>query len=280
MKTLISELRLLLYSHLVMALHTTEAYVLRTYTLAEADKICIFLTKEHGKVRGVAHGARKLKSRFGSALEPFTQVQLTYFHKEGRELVSVSTCEILQSNFGCASRDVETATAFSYLSELLIEFLPDNEPNEKLYRLTTASLAAITTGIKLVYVLRYFESWLLRLAGFFPDPAICSACGAMIERQASSYLTVDGSPRCMDCSSGRGTKVEASLRNVLRHLFQLPPAEFAARAPSQYHLNRISEINSQIIRSTIERDLHSREFLHQLSASSAAVEVKKTSPSR
>ena len=57
-----------------MSLHSTEAFVLRTYSLAEADKICIFLTKELGKVRGVAHGARKIKSRFGSALEPFTQV--------------------------------------------------------------------------------------------------------------------------------------------------------------------------------------------------------------
>src|SRR3954453_17653987 len=105
-----------------MPLHTTEAYVLRTYALAEADKICIFMTRDMGKVRGVAHGARKMKSRFGSALEPFTEVALTVFEKEGRELMSISSCEIVRSRFYVAARDVETASAFSYMAELLNEF--------------------------------------------------------------------------------------------------------------------------------------------------------------
>src|SRR5262249_62007070 len=81
-----------------MPLHKTEAFVLRTYALKEADKICVFLTRDHGKLRGVAHGARKLRSRFGSALEPFTEVALTYYQKEARELVSISTCDILRSH--------------------------------------------------------------------------------------------------------------------------------------------------------------------------------------
>src|ERR1051325_6294799 len=149
-----------------MPLHTTQAYVLRTYTLAEADKICVFLTKDSGKVRGVAHGAKKMKSRFGSALEPFTEVVLTYFFKESRELVSVSNCDIVRSSFAVASRSYETAAALAYMAELLGEFLPDNEPNGRLYRLVSATLAAIATIVeeeKLWQVLRYFESWLLRL---------------------------------------------------------------------------------------------------------------------
>ena len=95
-----------------MALHTTDAYVLRTYALAEADKICIFLTREMGKVRGVAHGARKMKSRFGSALEPFTEVSLTFFQKEGRDLMSISGCEIVRSQFHIASRSVDRSNDF------------------------------------------------------------------------------------------------------------------------------------------------------------------------
>src|SRR5256714_13092225 len=132
-----------------MPLHTTEAYVLRTYALAEADKICIFLTRDMCKVRGVAHGARKMKSRFGSALEPFREVSLTFFQKEGRELMSVSGCAIVRSQFHIAARSVETATAFSYLAELLNEFLPDHEPNERFYRLVSASLEAIAEDIDL-----------------------------------------------------------------------------------------------------------------------------------
>src|SRR6185295_15303764 len=144
-----------------MPLHKTEALLLRTYALKEADKICVFLTRDQGKVRGVAHGARKLKSRFGSSLEPFTEVALSYFQKEGRELVSVSNCDIVRSHFDRAPRDVETASAFSYMAELLTEFLPDHEPNERLYRLVTATLDEIEEGNDLARVLRYFETWLL-----------------------------------------------------------------------------------------------------------------------
>src|SRR4029079_3755899 len=126
-----------------MPLHKTEAFVLRTYTLKEADKICVFLTRDQGKVRGVAHGARKIRSRFGSSLEPLTEVTLSYFQKEGQDLVSVSTCDILRSHFERGARDVETASAFSYLADLLSEFLPEHEANERLYRLVLATLEAI-----------------------------------------------------------------------------------------------------------------------------------------
>src|SRR5437763_6939838 len=178
-----------------MPLHTTDAYVLRTYALAEADKICIFLTRDMGKVRGVAHGARKMKSRFGSALEPFTQVALTYFQKEGRELMSVSGCEIIRSQFHTAARSVETASAFSYLAELLNEFLPDNEPNERLYRLVTATLEAIEQGSDLGRVLRDFETWSWRLPGFFPETAQCTAGGVTLAASEATFLTIEGAPR-------------------------------------------------------------------------------------
>ena len=244
-----------------MPLHTTDAYVLRTYALAEADKICIFLTRDMGKIRGVAHGARKMKSRFGSALEPFTQVALTYFQKEGRELMSVSGCEILRSQFHIAARSVETASAFSYLAELLNEFLPDNEPNERLYRLVTAVLEAIEQGSDLDRVLRYFETWLLRLTGFFPDTARCAACDEVIAASEPTYLTVEGAPRCPTCSGGRGAMVDAEQRAIIAEMFRTHPSAFARRAFRAEHLSRIGDINYQIIRHALERDLRSRALL-------------------
>ena len=244
-----------------MALHTTDAYVLRTYALAEADKICIFLTREMGKVRGVAHGARKMKSRFGSALEPFTEVSLTFFQKEGRDLMSISACEIVRSQFHIASRSVETAGAFSYLAELLNEFLPDNEPNERLYRLVTASLDAIAQDNDLNTVLRYFETWLLRLMGFFPDIAVCTMCGATVPANESVFLTAEGAPRCLACSGGRGAVVDSEHRAVLNEIFRSHPSEFARRQLRPDSIARIGEINYQIIRHALERDLRSHSLL-------------------
>src|SRR5688500_9158166 len=86
-----------------MGIIETEGLVLKSYGLAEADKIVVFLTQEQGLIRGVAKGAKRLKSRFGGSLEPFSIVRLTYFQKEERELVSIKQCEILKSYFEKAS---------------------------------------------------------------------------------------------------------------------------------------------------------------------------------
>jgi DNA repair protein RecO (recombination protein O) len=250
-----------------MPLHTTHAYVLRTYTLAEADKICVFLTKDSGKIRGVAHGARKIKSRFGSSLEPFTEVVLTYFFKEGRDLVNVSNCDIVRSSFYIASRNYETASVLAYMAELLSEFLPDNEPNERLYRLVAASLEALETVEEergLWMALRYFESWLLRLTGYFPDLAHCSTCKASIAQNISTFLTAEGSPRCLTCSDGRGEVVDSEMRKVLAEMFRSHPNEFAGQQVSIRRAHQIGEMNYKIIRHALERDLRSRATLKLL----------------
>jgi DNA repair protein RecO (recombination protein O) len=252
-----------------MPLVTTEAFVLRTYSLAEADKICVFFTRQSGKVRGVAHGARKLKSRFGSALEPFTEVRLKYFQKENRELINISTCDIVRSHFERAARDVETANAFSYLAELLTEFIPEHESNERLYRLVRASLEAIEQGEDLLPVLRYFESWLLRLCGFYPEPSNCSVCGEVIRPPEPTFITGEGSPKCSSCSGGRGIRMDAPLRGVLSDLFSSHPLKFAANSIAPAYLATISEINYQIIRHVRERDLKSRSLLGKMGAPGA-----------
>jgi len=212
-------------------------------------------------VRGVAHGARKMKSRFGSALEPFTEVSLTFFQKEGRDLMSISGCEIVRSQFHIAARSVETASAFSYLAELLNEFLPDNEPNERLYRLVTASLDAIAQGSDLDRVLRYFETWVLRLTGYFPDTFVCAACEERISESEPTFLTMEGAPRCQACSGGRGVALEAEQRAIIGEILRSHPSAFARRPVRAEHLARIADINYQIIRHALERDLRSRRLL-------------------
>jgi DNA repair protein RecO (recombination protein O) len=254
-----------------MPLHNTEAFVLRTYWLAEADKICVFLTKDSGKVRGVAHGARKLRSRFGSSLEPFTEVALAFFQKEGRELVSISSCDILRTHFHRAARDFETAAAFSYMAELLIEFLPEHEPNERVYRLVSAALNAIEAGRDLWRIIRYFETWLLRLVGFFPDLSRCGACNQMLASDQPLFLTPEGAPRCMACSGGqcvtlnRGRAVEPTLRRLIADMLRTHPTDFASLHIEPGQIAQLGEINHQIIRHVLERDLRSYGLLKQLS---------------
>jgi DNA repair protein RecO len=151
------------------------------------------------------------------------------------------------------------------MSELLMEFLPDHEPNERFYRLVTATLEAMEEGNDLARLLRYFETWLLRLGGFFPDPSRCAACGESIVADESSFLTVEGAPRCHACSGGRGTPVDSELRTTIREMFKVHPTAFARKRVRPEHVAQISEINYQIIRHALERDLRSRALLKQLS---------------
>src|SRR5262245_9647561 len=152
-----------------MALFETEALILRTYNLAEADKIVVCLSRSAGLIRGVAKGCRKLKNRFGAALEPFTLVNLTYYEKENQELVSLRQTEILRSHFNLAS-DASILTGFAYMGDLLIEFSPPHQANDNLFRMVSACFDAVSQGPNdLQSILRYFEVWLLKIEGFLPD---------------------------------------------------------------------------------------------------------------
>jgi len=111
-----------------MPLIETESLVLKTYNLAEADKIVLLLTRDHGIIRGVAKGAKRLKSRFGSALEPFSVARVSYFQKETLELVSIQKMELMESYFAAASNP-EFLQKFSYLTDILVGSLPPHDPS-------------------------------------------------------------------------------------------------------------------------------------------------------
>lgn len=213
-----------------MSLIETEAIVLRTYNLAEADKIVVCLTRVAGIVRAVAKGARRLKSRFGAGLEPFTIIALTYFEKEGRELVSLRQADIIRSYFNLSNNE-ETVAALAYMGELLVEFAPPHEPNEKLFRMVRAVTEALEQiPEEIPALVRYFEIWTLKLAGFFPEIQLCGSCGKKLGEGQSSYLNAELKLRCGDCSNYLGTALSAAARSQLRSAQRLSPVEFAKAA--------------------------------------------------
>jgi DNA repair protein RecO (recombination protein O) len=247
-----------------MPLHSAQAFVLRTYNFAEADKVCVLLTHRDGKIRGVAHGARKMRSRFGSSLEPLTEINVTYYQKEGRELVSISNAEIVRSHFDEAAASIEDAAAMSYISELLSEFVPDHEPNETVYRLVRATLDAIGQGADPVPLVRYFEVWLLKLSGFFPDLKRCAGCEESIGVDGTLFLTPEGMPRCAECCGGHGMRIGPDLRATLARALAEAPGKFAANPAPDDQLQRLGDVNYQIVRHALERDLRSFALFNRL----------------
>jgi len=237
-----------------MALFETEALILRTYNLAEADKIVVCLSRSAGLIRGVAKGCRKLKNRFGASLEPFTLVNLTYYEKEHQELVSLRQVEILKSRFNLSSNTALLA-GFAYMGDLLTDFSAPHQANDNLFRMALASFEAVAqTPSDLEAVLRYFEVWVLKLEGFLPDLRTCASCHRVFGEEVV-YLTSDLSLRCLQCSNGRGSVVSKHLRSHLRSAEKLSPAKFAeeAREVPKEIGKEMAELTFQIIGRVLER---------------------------
>jgi DNA repair protein RecO (recombination protein O) len=238
-----------------MGLFETEALILRTYNLAEADKIVVCLSRSAGLIRGVAKGCRKLRNRFGASLEPFTLVNLTYFEKEHQELVSFRQAEILKSRFNLSS-NASILTGFSYMGDLLIDFSPPHQANDNLFRMALACFeAASQTPEDIDSILRYFEVWLLKLEGFLPDLRACANCSKTFSGNEAVYLGTDLSLRCAQCSNGRGGAVSKQLHTQLRITEKLSPAKFAeeTREVPKGMKREMAELTFQIIGRVLER---------------------------
>jgi recombinational DNA repair protein (RecF pathway) len=149
-----------------MPLYTADALVLRTYKLAEADRIVVFLTRDRGKKRGVAPHARRPRSRFTGALEPLTEVRVAYFEKEGRELVNLNYADTVRTPLSAA--DPECLGYSHYFAELIDAWAADADADERLFRLGVSALDALANGAPPDALARYFECWLLRLQGVYP----------------------------------------------------------------------------------------------------------------
>jgi DNA repair protein RecO (recombination protein O) len=193
----------------VLPLYTADALVLRTYKLGEADRIVVFLTRDRGKKRGVAKGARRPRSRFTGTLEPLTEARVAYFEKERRELVGLNYVEPLRSPLtlcgpcGPAEAGVHRSDALGYVgyfAELLDEWAQEADADERLYRLGAAMLEALGAGAPVEPLARYFEYWLLRLQGVYPESRETLSEGALSFLAASRALAPN---RVGELPSGR-----------------------------------------------------------------------------
>ncbi len=162
-------------------MNASEAIVLRTYPLKEADLIVSFFTRDQGKLRGVANRARRPKSGFGSSLERLSQVQIHYTARENRELVRIEHCDLHHSQFDL-SRDYTCGLALDVMAEISEHLLPMAEVNEKYFRLMTRVLEFLRQkGENGVWqAVTYFEVWAVRLSGFLPELEVSADSKAVL----------------------------------------------------------------------------------------------------
>lgn len=170
-----------------MPARVSETFVLRTYPFREADLIVSFFTRDQGKLRGVARRARRPKSAFGSGLERLSQVRMAYFERETSELVNLSSCELIQSQFELQS-DYARGLALDYFTEVCEHLLPPHEPSEKFFRLLAAVLDHLRSGGDVWASVAYFSLWAVRLTGIFPELRVSHESAEIAEEMFVSPL--------------------------------------------------------------------------------------------
>src|SRR6476646_7176938 len=149
-----------------MPVYTSDALILRTYKLGEADRIVVFLTRDRGKKRGVAKGARRAKSRFTGTLESLTRAGIAYYERELRDLVRINYVEPQRSALSVVAHgaaDASTLGHAEYFAELIDEWASEGHADERLYRLGSSVIDALADGVPIDALARYFEFWVMRL---------------------------------------------------------------------------------------------------------------------
>lgn len=242
-----------------MALITSDALVLRAYKLGETSKVVVLLTRERGKVRAVAKGARGSRPRYQSALEPLSEVRVSLHGRQGAELLRLGECELLRSAFRAGERGLETALFLSYLAELLDAFAQDGEADDKVYRLALAVLHAVEEGVPEALLGRYLEAWLLKLSGIYPSLERCAGCNRPLPPGPLRYHRASHGFVCDDCGPASGPVLPEGARSFLGEVFRRAPADLAGLVPPEATI--LASFHYDLISSHLERDLRSHRVL-------------------
>lgn len=247
-----------------MELRSAEALLLDVVDLHDYDRIVTYLTREWGKKRGVAKGARRKHSRFGGQLQPLGKARVEWMEKENLDLVRISSVE-LQRSARHLQQDLEGLLLSAYLADHIQEFVQENEPSELYYRLLDSTVRGLTEGVDRELATRYFEAWVLRLAGIFPAPESCPHCGRELAVAGVALLASGESLVCRDCaeSQGRAQGVSAPAVEFLRSIDSVKLVDLDRSRPAGSTLNEVERICTLVRRSFLQHELKSYEVIRE-----------------
>jgi DNA repair protein RecO (recombination protein O) len=196
-----------------MPLFTTNAVVIRSLNYGESDKIVTFFTKDFGKIKGIAKGARRSKKRFQNALDLFSHLRLIFFDREGMGLVRAEGCDIINS-FPKIREDLKKIFHGNYLLELMNEMAGERETNRAAFDLLLSFLSILDEMEAKEEGLRVFEIRMLSLFGYQPNMKKCDLCKMGWEdlQEVSVFFSIGkGALVCERCSKGWGNLIPLSL---------------------------------------------------------------------
>ncbi len=252
-----------------MPVLTSEAVVLRTWPVHEADLIVSLFTREYGKLRGVAKSALKSRKRFGGALEPMTLVRAWLVERPRQELVRLDQLEIIRSPLSAAI-DQPRLAVLSFFTEVLEEALPEHDPQETVFRLV-ASVLEHTMAVRSEIIqpwmpLTYFSLWMTRLMGLLPDIAHCTVCGEALHPGEVFFNSHADGLFCPLHRSGNAGTLSADSWQVAVRMLRSPASALSEEPWSRRRGQDLRRFAVQVLERHLERKLRSAEALARLGA--------------
>jgi len=248
-----------------MSLHSTDAIVIGGHDLSEADRIVVFYTQSGGKVRAVAEGARRLRSRFGGSLQLFSRGQLVYFERPNRTLHKVNEFGVVRSHH-LLREDLDRIVLASAAVEAVAVGVEEAEASPELFQLLADALDLLESSPRPALVMQGYILHLLRLLGFLPELAECVRCRGPVAAADACLSPSQGGLLCGRCRPAVSDTIPGSaaalgfLRGASGSSLRL--VERAALAPQA--LQQVTDILHACLRQALGRTLRSQDVQARL----------------
>lgn len=247
-----------------MAVLTSEAVVLRTWPVHEADLIVSFFTRDYGRVKGIAKSALRSRKRFGGALEPMTLARAWFAEKPRQELVRLDQLEIIRSPLS-APVDPARMTVLSFYAEVLDESLPEHDPQDAVFRLLVSVLeytAAVQSEVIQPWMpLTYFSLWITRLMGLLPDIGHCMVCGEALQAGEVSFSSNADGLFCELHRNGSASALSADSWQLAQRMLRTPVASFVGERWPRRRAQDLRRFTLQALERHLERKLRTGQML-------------------
>lgn len=245
-----------------MPLHSSDAIVIGGHDLAEADRIVVFYTQRAGKVRAVAEGARRIRTRFGGNLQLFTQGRLVYFERPNKTLHKVNEFAVIRSHH-VLREDLDRMVLGSTAVEAVAAGVEDEEAFPELYRLLSEGLDLLEEAGRPQQVLQGFLLHLLRLLGYLPELSVCVRCRKGVPSREGTYLSPgQGGLLCAGCQPGTADAlpVSSAALGFLRGASGSTLRVIDRISTISQVLQEVSAIQLAFLRHLLGRSLRSADF--------------------
>ncbi len=241
----------------------SEAIVLRRTDFGESDRLLTLFSRESGKIKAIAKGARKPQSRKTGHVELFMRTQFLF--AIGRDLNIITQAEMIEA-YPALRQDLVRTTYASYAVELLDRFTPEEDKHVGIYDLLAEGLGWFATANDVMLVARFYELRLLDLAGFRPQLFQCVACNHPIQEQDQFFSPELGGILCPDCreKDRRARPISAVAVKVLRYLQSRSWQTVSILTLKRSLQTELESLMHFYLTYILERHLKSVDFLHRL----------------